>query len=210
MEQAKPAVAQAKPAAQQKTQQKPGAAPSFGGYKKDYGKDFRGIVRISGKELNGEMPIERGLTRIKGIGVNFGKNIAGAIERELGIARSKLIGLLSDEEIAKIEEVLRVPEKHIKKAYLFNRPVDFETGNAKHLIANDLIFATRQDVQFQKDIHTWKGWRHSVGQRVRGQHSRTTGRTGISVGVLKKALKQQKAAGAAKAQESSAPAKEKK
>jgi small subunit ribosomal protein S13 len=64
------------------------------------------------------------------------------------------------------------------------------------------MFATRQDVQFEKDTRTWRGWRHTMGQRVRGQHSRTTGRTGSSVGGLKKALKPQKAAGADKAKDS--------
>ena len=49
-----------------------------------------------------------------------------------------------------------------------------------------------------------------MGQRVRGQHSRTTGRTGMSVGVLKKAIKAQKAAAATSAQEKGAPKEEKK
>ena len=72
-----------------------------------------------------------------------------------------------------------------------------ESGNDKHLLANDLTFAIRQDVQTGVNTKSWSGWRHQMGQRVRGQKTRTTGRTGMSVGVLKKALKEQKAGAAA-------------
>jgi hypothetical protein len=46
------------------------------------------------------------------------------------------------------------------------------------------------------------GWRHSIGQKVRGQHNRTTGRSGMTVGVMKKALKAAKSAAATTAQDS--------
>jgi small subunit ribosomal protein S13 len=39
-----------------------------------------------------------------------------------------------------------------------------------------------------KDIRTWKGIRHSLGLKVRGQRTRTTGRSGKAVGVKKKVL----------------------
>ena len=171
--------------------------------KKEYGKDFRGIIRLAGKELRGEYTLERGLDSIKGIGHNSAKNIAAAIKKVLGIDPKKLVGHLSDDEINRIEDLLKAIEKHLVRRHLMNRPVDTETGAPRHLIGNDLLFATRQDIQFEKDTRTWRGWRHTMGQRVRGQHSRTTGRTGSSVGVLKKALKQQKAAAATAAQEKS-------
>ena len=183
---------------------KPGMPQQASGApKKDYGKDFRGIIRLSGKELKGEFTLERGLDNIRGIGHNSAKNIAAVIKKVLGIDSKKLVGNLTDDEINKIEDLLKGINKHLGRKHLMNRPVDTETGEAKHLIGNDLMFAVRQDIQFEKDTKTWRGWRHTMGQRVRGQHSRTTGRTGSSVGVLKKALKQQKAAGAAKAQDAS-------
>jgi len=70
------------------------------------------------------------------------------------------------------------------------------------LLANDLTFALRQDFQSEVNTKSWRGWRHQLGQRVRGQKTRTTGRTGMSVGVLKKALKEQKAGEAAASPES--------
>jgi len=191
-------------AAAPKPAQKPGkpGMPQATGPKKDYGKDFRGIIRLAGKELRGELSLERGLDGIKGIGHNTAKNIARIITKELKIDSKKVVGNLSDDEINNIEDLLKVVETHLKRKHLMNRPIDTDTGATRHLIGNDLMFATRQDVQFEKDTRTWRGWRHTMGQRVRGQHSRTTGRTGSSVGVLKKALKQQKTAAASKAQDS--------
>src|SRR5712691_7874540 len=39
-----------------------------------------------------------------------------------------------------------------------------------------------------EDIKSWKGIRHSLGLKVRGQRTRTTGRSGKAVGVKKKVL----------------------
>ncbi len=69
---------------------------------------------------------------------------------------------------------------------MLNRRRDIESGKDKHLVATDLTFQTRQDVQRHKDTRDWVGWRHLIGQKVRGQRTRNTGRTGMSVGVLRK------------------------
>jgi small subunit ribosomal protein S13 len=46
----------------------------------------------------------------------------------------------------------------------------------------------RQDIDHEKESNTWKGYRHAYGQKVRGQRTRSTGRTGMTVGVLRKAV----------------------
>ena len=60
-----------------------------------------------------------------------------------------------------------------------------ETGKNIHIVSNDLIFNTRQDVSRDVANGTWRGFRHQYGQKVRGQHTRSTGRTGATVGVTK-------------------------
>ncbi len=165
-----------------------------------HGKDYSGIVRILGKDLSGDTPLARGLTRIKGIGENLAVIYARAIEKKLGISRKKIVGDLNEGEIAKIEEVLKNPAAAGIATFQLNRQKDRDTGTNKHLLQADLSFAQRQDIQFEKETQTYRGWRHAINQRVRGQHSRTTGRIGMSVGVLKKAVKQAKA-GAAPAKE---------
>jgi small subunit ribosomal protein S13 len=72
--------------------------------------------------------------------------------------------------------------------YLFNRRADPFDAVDKHVIMTDLLFAVKQDIEREKKIYTWKGYRHAYGQKVRGQRTRNTGRTGMAVGVLRKAV----------------------
>ena len=48
--------------------------------------------------------------------------------------------------------------------------------------------SVKNDIDFMTDIRTWKGVRHSLGLKVRGQRTRTTGRKGRAVGVAKKII----------------------
>src|SRR2546422_6033274 len=58
-----------------------------------------------------------------------------------------------------------------------------------------------------KMIRSYKGVRHETGQKVRGQRTRSNGRTGLTVGVTKKAALE---AAKAKKAEEAAPKKEEK
>jgi len=64
-----------------------------------------------------------------------------------------------------------------------NRRKDRTTGEDFHLIGPDLALQKKEDITFMQNIRTWKGIRHSLGLKVRGQRTKTTGRTGRSVGV---------------------------
>jgi len=71
---------------------------------------------------------------------------------------------------------------------MLNRRKDKDSGKNVHIIMNDLEFANRQDVEGEKKMYTWKGYRHAYGQKVRGQKTRNTGRTGMSLGVMRKTI----------------------
>lgn len=60
-----------------------------------------------------------------------------------------------------------------------------ETGTSRHLITSDLDFMISNDVEREKSVMSWRGYRHMFGLRVRGQCTRTTGRKGGAVGVKK-------------------------
>lgn len=158
-------------------------------------KNFRGIIRIVGKDLKGELELSRALSNIKGIGINLANALAKIIQVQFSIPATTPVGELSDEQITEIETVLREPQKFGVKNFMLNRRRDIESGKDKHLVATDLTFQTRQDIQRHKDTRDWVGWRHLLGQKVRGQRTRNTGRTGMSVGVLRKQVT--KAGGAA-------------
>merc|ERR1711865_239814 len=55
-----------------------------------------------------------------------------------------------------------------------------------HLLSNQLDSKMREDLERLKKIRNHRGLRTYWGLRVRGQHTKTTGRRGKTVGVSKK------------------------
>jgi len=145
-------------------------------------RSFRYIVRIANTDISGELRTDYGLAEIKGVGVN----LATAICRVLNLDPSMKLGYLTDEEIAKIEDVLKNPLKYGIPSWMLNRRKDYETGEDKHLVSAELIYYVKQDIEREKKIKSWRGIRHALGMKVRGQRTRTTGRTGATVGVRKR------------------------
>lgn len=71
---------------------------------------------------------------------------------------------------------------------MFNRRKDSETGKDVHVLAADLAFKTKTDIDSAKEIRSWRGYRHAYSLKVRGQRTKTTGRAGKALGVKKKTL----------------------
>jgi len=144
--------------------------------------EFKYIVRIADKDLPGDQNLPYALAKIKGIGINT----AMAICRYLGLSPYTKLGTLSAEQIKKIDELVRDLTKINPPRWFVNRPRDPFTGEDKHLVGSDLIIAVKGDIEFLKKIKCWRGIRHALGLKVRGQCTRTTGRTGITVGVKRR------------------------
>ncbi len=142
---------------------------------------YKHIVRIAGVDVEGELPLAYGLAKIKGIGYHTGL----AIARKLGLDPRLRIGYLSEEDVAKIEEAVKNPKAIGLPSWYLNRRKDYVTGEDRHLIGADLIYEARQDIERLKRIRCWRGIRHSLGLKVRGQRTHTTGRLGPVVGVTK-------------------------
>lgn len=119
---------------------------------------------------------------IKGVGVNF----ALALCRLLGIDPNKRIGFLTDAEIEKIENAIANPTAVGIPSWMLNRRKDYETGKDLHLVGADLIYYVRRDIEREKRIRSWRGIRHALGLKVRGQRTATTGRIGMTVGVKRR------------------------
>ncbi|MCS7098876.1 MAG: 30S ribosomal protein S13 [Sulfolobales archaeon] len=147
---------------------------------------FKHIVRIAGVDIEGELSLVHGLSKIKGVG----PQIARACALKLGLNPKTKIGYLSDEDVERIEDFLRDPVKYGVPPWMVNRRKDYETGLDRHLIGSDLILAARQDIEREIKIRSWRGVRHSLGLKVRGQRTHTTGRVGPVVGVTKGKTKQ--------------------
>lgn len=151
---------------------------------------FRYIVRVAGTDLDGRKKLAYGLSGIKGIGYTT----AYVLLKRIGIDPEKRTGFLTEEEVEKIERAMsQISGEKILPAWMLNRRKDIETGEDMHLIGSELIFKVKQDIEREKKIKSWKGIRHSLGLKVRGQRTHTTGRLGVTVGVSKKAKKQPQA-----------------
>ena len=182
----------AKPAASEKPQQKaPSRRPQQQANKpivSASGKEVRGVVRLAGRDLRGNLPLRRAITSVRGVGLTLGTVMSEIATEQLHMNDKTMLGELTEEEILKLEQVLLHPENFGVPTRMLNRRKDVITGKDSHLISTDLVYAVKQDVDHEKESNTWRGFRHTYGQKVRGQRTRSTGRTGMTVGVLRKAV----------------------
>ncbi|MCC6005539.1 MAG: 30S ribosomal protein S13 [Thermofilum sp.] len=152
--------------------------------------EFKYIVRVAGVDLPGDKALVYALADIKGVGVST----AQAIALKLGLDPRRLLGTLSGEEVEKLSSALKEAEKLGLPPWMLNRRKDPLLGVDRHLITSDLLITVRNDIELMKKIKSYKGVRHMLGLKVRGQRTRTTGRTGLTVGVRrgKEAAQQRK------------------
>jgi small subunit ribosomal protein S13 len=147
-------------------------------------REFRLILRFMGTDIDGTKKVAYGLGKIRGVG----PNLAFAVVKAAKINPDARMGALSDGELSRVEDVIKDPLKHGIPPRMVNRRKDIETGRDMHLVGADLALKIKSDIDLMKDIQSWKGIRHSLGLKVRGQRTRTTGRSGKAVGVKKKVL----------------------
>lgn len=153
--------------------------------------DFRYIVRIVNSDLDGNKDIVIALAGIKGVGMRTAEIIA----RMTGIPRNTKIGDLPEKKTEELEKlVLDYSEK--APHWMVNRQHDWSSGADIHIVGVDVELYKRDDVNLMRMIRCYKGVRHETGQKVRGQRSRANGRSGLTLGVIKR--KEQPGGGAQK------------
>jgi small subunit ribosomal protein S13 len=153
---------------------------------KKMSQEYRHILRIMGTDMQGTLKTVYALTKIKGISLR----LSNAILKKAGVNPDLRVGFITENEVNKIEEIIKEPTKYGLPHWLFNRRKDAETGKDTHLISADLMLKTKMDIDQAKDIRSWRGYRHAYGLKVRGQRTKTTGRAGKSLGVKKKTFQQ--------------------
>ena len=139
-----------------------------------------------GTDMQGTLKTVYALTNIKGLSLS----LSNAILKKAEVNPDVRVGFLTETEINKIEDIIKEPTKYNLPNWLFNRRKDAETGKDIHLTSADLMLRTKTDIDQEKAIRSWRGYRHAYGLKVRGQHTKTTGRAGKSLGVKKKTLQQ--------------------
>jgi len=140
--------------------------------------DLQYFVRIGREDLDGTKTVERSLTDLNGIGTRT----ARLVTEEVDVDRDATFGALDDDDIDAVVDVVENLEDHVPE-WMVNRQNDFFTGESTHEIGGELDEKRRHDINRMKTISSYRGVRHKRGQKVRGQRTKSTGRSEGTIGV---------------------------
>ena len=143
---------------------------------------FQHILRVMNTNIDGNRKIMFALTSIKGIGRRF----ANIVCKKADVDLNKRAGELSEEEVGRLIIIMNNPRQYKIPNWFLNRQKDIRDGKYSQVTSNSLDTKLREDLERLKKIRAHRGLRHFWGLRVRGQHTKTTGRRGRTVGVSKK------------------------
>ncbi len=149
--------------------------------KKEHDANFNYIVRVVNTDINGENNIVQGLTQIKGIGRHLATFVADTAE----VDRKLKFGNLAEPQIEKLKEIIENIDEHAP-SWMLNYRKDIYTGEDMHLISTDVAIRLRDDINMMKMVRSYRGVRHELGLKVRGQRSSSNGRKGLALGVSKR------------------------
>merc|ERR1712134_62646 len=143
---------------------------------------FQHILRVMNTNIDGKRNIMFAITAIKGVGRRY----ANLVLKKADIDLNKRAGELSEEEVEKLVTIMQNPRQYKIPNWFLNRQKDIKDGKTNQVMANFLDNKLREDLERLKKIRAHRGLRHYWGLRVRGQHTKTTGRRGRTVGVSKR------------------------
>ncbi|GAA0288130.1 30S ribosomal protein S13 [Halobacterium noricense] len=155
----------------------------------DADEDIQYFVRIGQTDLDGTKSVERALAELDGVG----RRVARVVAENADVDRTATIGRLEDDVIDDIKAAVNEFADHAPE-WLANRRNDFYSGETQHVTGNDVNLTRDQDINRMQMIRSYKGIRHERGQKVRGQRTKSTGRTEGTIGVNVEAIKEEQAA----------------
>ncbi|XP_075835109.1 small ribosomal subunit protein uS13-like [Microtus pennsylvanicus] len=140
---------------------------------------FQHILRVLNTNIDGRRKIAFAITAIKGVGRRY----AHVVLRKADIDLTKRAGELTEGEVECVITIMQNPRQYKIPDWFLNRQNDVEDGKYSQVLADGLDDKLREDLE---KIWAHRGLRHFWGLRVRGQHTKTTGRRGRTVSVSKK------------------------
>ncbi|KAK6506277.1 ribosomal 40S subunit protein S18B [Arthrobotrys conoides] len=144
--------------------------------------NFQYILRLLNTNVDGKQKVMYAMTKIGGVGRRYSNLVCKKADIDL----SKRAGELTTEELERIITIIQDPTAYKIPTWFLNRQRDIVDGKNSQILANGLQSKLRDDLERLKKIRCHRGLRHYWGLRVRGQHTKTTGRRGRTVGVSKK------------------------
>ena len=134
--------------------------------------EFQHILRVLNTNIDGNTKILFAITKIPGVGRRF----AHVILKKAEIDSCKRAGELTKDEVETMVAVISNPAAFKVPSWMLNNQKDFATGKHEHLVSTSLHTKLRNNIERLKKARVHRGLRHYWGIRVRGQHTKTTGR----------------------------------
>jgi small subunit ribosomal protein S13 len=141
-------------------------------------KRLQNVIRLGETNLDGNKKVGHAIMDIRGISFAMSRVIT-----DISGLGHKRISELSEQELHRLDEIINHPEKHGVPSWMFNRRSEPEKGFTRHLTTSQLELTQRTDIDRMKKVKSYKGVRHILGQPVRGQRTRSSFRSGGTVGV---------------------------
>ncbi len=152
-------------------------------------KNFREQIYLRNLRVrvDGNAKVEFGLTQIRGIGPRFAQAIVKIAKINPGLR----IGAISEKDLNRIEEIILNPVENGIPYWMVNRKKDLRTGEDLHITGSRLEIANKRDIDRMRKMRSYKGVRHHLHLKVRGQRTKSTGRHGLVVGVQRRRRREQ-------------------
>ncbi|KAL6757817.1 component of cytosolic 80S ribosome and 40S small subunit [Haematococcus lacustris] len=148
--------------------------------------EFQHILRLLNTNVDGRVKIMYALTAIKGIGRRFSNIVCKKAEVDM----KKRAGECSAEELERLMTIVANPANYKIPTWFLNRQKDYKTGRFTQAGLTGPASLLQQAPGHQA-VHVGvtrcpRGLRTYWGLRVRGQHTKTTGRAGKTMAAKKK------------------------
>uniref|UniRef100_A0A8C8ZHG7 Small ribosomal subunit protein uS13 n=1 Tax=Prolemur simus TaxID=1328070 RepID=A0A8C8ZHG7_PROSS len=142
---------------------------------------FQHILQILNTNINGWRKIALAITAVKGVGQRY----AHVVLRKADIDLTKRAGEFTEDEVECMITIMQNPYQHKIPDWFLNRQ-DVKDGKYSQVLANGLDNKLRKDLEKLKKIQAHRGLHHFWGLHVQGQHAKTTGCRGHTMGSRKK------------------------
>merc|ERR1712151_616783 len=144
--------------------------------------EFTHILRMQNTNVDGKHKVMFALRVIKGIGRRFSNLVCKIAQIDL----LRRAGELTEAEQNKISDILLKPLDYGIPKWFLNRQRCIKDGTWSQLVSNNVDTRLREDLERMKKMRNHRGLRHYWGIKVRGQRTKSSGRTGKTLGVTKK------------------------
>merc|ERR1719216_221859 len=144
--------------------------------------EFQYLLRMMNTNINGKHKVGYALRVIKGIGRRFAILCCKIAQIDI----NRRAGDLTEEEINKISDIFAKPTDYGIPKWFLNRQRCIKDGSWSQIYSNMVDTRLREDLERMKKVRNHRGLRHFWNLKVKGQKTKSTGRTGKTLGVTKK------------------------